>query len=301
MIKILIKLFSTKLYDLAVALAAFLSSKILKNIDKVSVLGIIIMILKHFTKSKPFQYIIIILKMVYAILSSYAIILYFSPYYSHIEIVDSSLKYITDSITFYKNNLTEAYDILMHGKKPEVIIESDDTKDPFSYYNDKKTYNLGQESDNTTWYNSDYFKTLLALGIGALTGYILYYYGHDIYQFIISNLTNRDPGSGGNPDGTQLGSNITSDVNSRNLPSQGKIITYFAEKVKSRRAYDYMGTHAPKPYNLDSPTSSIGSDTPPLTRTPRPTTSQLDLTPQASTSKLPESFTSDESFNPNFD
>jgi hypothetical protein len=116
MIKILIKLFSTKLYDLAVTLAAFLSSKILKNIDKVSVLGIIIMILKHFTKSKPFQYIIIILKMVYAILSTYTIILSFSPYYSHIEIIDYSLNYITDSVSYDKNNFSEAYDILMHGK-----------------------------------------------------------------------------------------------------------------------------------------------------------------------------------------
>jgi len=199
MIKILIKLFSTKLYDLAVALAAFLSSNILKNIDKVSVLGIIIMILKHFTKSKPFQYIIIILKLLYAILSSYAIILYFSPFYSHIEIVDCSINYITETVSYYKNNLTEAYDILMHGKKPEVIIESDDTKDPFSYYNDKINYNLGEESDNKAWYNSVYFKTFLGISIGALTGYILYYHGQDIYQFILSNLTNRDPGN--NPDG----------------------------------------------------------------------------------------------------
>jgi len=156
------------------------------------------MILKHFTKSKTFQYIIIILKLLYAILSSYAIILYFTPFYSHIEIIDSHLNYITESITYYKNNLLEAYDVLMHGQKPVEIPTNEEIKDPFSYYNDKKSYNLGQESDNSNWYN-DYFKTLLALGIGLATTYILYYYGQDIYDYIISNLINRDPGN--NPDG----------------------------------------------------------------------------------------------------
>jgi len=108
----------------------------------------------------------------------------------------------------------------------------------------------------------------------------------------------------------------SSDVNSRNLPSQSKIITYFSERAKRPTAYDFMGTFpnnasGKRPdftnlegidrYNIESPTSSIGSDTPPLTSTPKASTSQLDFTPKVSTSKLPETLTSDEAFNPSFD
>jgi len=100
----------------------------------------------------------------------------------------------------------------------------------------------------------------------------------------------------------------SSNVNSGNLPSQSKIITYFSERAKRPTAYDFMGTfpnnasgkrpdftsleggRATRSYDLNSPVSSTGSDTPPLTATPK-----------ASTSKLPETFTSDETFNPNFD
>ena len=121
MIKKLIKFTATKVYDISVSLAAFIGTKILKNLDKISVLGIIIMILQQFTKSPIFRVIIIMLKIFYAVISTYAVILTFTPYYSHIEILDFSLNYVTESVTYYKNNLMEAYDVLMYGKNLKLI------------------------------------------------------------------------------------------------------------------------------------------------------------------------------------
>jgi hypothetical protein len=261
MIKKLIKVFATKLYDIAISIAAFLTSKVLKNIDKVSVLGIIIIILQQFAQSKIYKIVIIFYKMLYAILSTYSIILTFTPYYSHIEILNYLVNYTIDSVSYYKNNFIEAYDILMHGQKSELIINNDEIKDPFSHYNDKKTYNLGQESDNSSWYNNVYFKTIVGLSVGALTGYVLYYYGYDIYDYIISNLTNRDPGSGSNPDGSSGSSSLSSSNNkgnlqpilngkSRELPNfqmgSGFISTFTESIIQPRRlnTYDML---VPKP------------------------------------------------------
>lgn len=78
---------------------------------------------------------------------------------------------------------------------------------------------------------------------------MLYYHGQDIYQFILSNLNNRDPGTGSNPDGSTGSTSLSASINQENipsglnnLPSQSKIITYFSERAKRPTAYDFMGT-----------------------------------------------------------
>nr|YP_009710678.1 hypothetical protein [Amanita muscaria]QFZ98627.1 hypothetical protein [Amanita muscaria] len=119
MIKKLIKVFSSKLYDIAVSLAAFLSSKILKNIDKVSLLGILIVILQQFKQSNLFKIIIIFLKIIFAIMITYSIVLTFAPHF-HFEIQHYE-DYIKQSIYIYKHNLLEAYEVLMHGKKLKFL------------------------------------------------------------------------------------------------------------------------------------------------------------------------------------
>jgi hypothetical protein len=233
--------------------------------------------------------------MLYAVMSTYAIILTFAPYYSsYIEIsyYEDSIK---QAVTIYKQNFTDAYEVLMHGKSTKEVNQNEDIKDPFSYYNDKKSYNLGPESETKSWFNNDYFKTILVLGITAVSGYVLYYYGHDIYDYIISNFINRDPGN--NPDGSRT---FTSS-NPTDFPMGSGFINTFTEN-NLKPIYRTYETFLPKPHerlarSYGEQVLDVGKISPYSVESP-------DATPRPSTSKLPtveSSLENNSDFNPDFE